>query len=577
MNKQAIFHQPKSNYCYAYNKDTIHIRLRAAKGDLDSVILVYGDKYDWDNNRESSMEITYSDKLFDYFTVSIKAPNNRLSYYFILKKGNETGYYTEIGFFENLDNEDIYIHFFNYPYVNEGDIHIVPEWVKDAVFYQIFPERFSNGDKSNDTCVTEEWGSLPKSDSFFGGDLRGIIDNIDHIVDLGINAIYLNPVFESDSNHKYDTIDYYKIDPHFGDLETMKELVDKCHSKGIKVIFDAVFNHSGYNFKPFQHVLENGDKSHYYNWFHINKLPIEIEPPSYETFAFTYKMPKLNVSNDEVKKYLLGVAEYWIKEVGIDGWRLDVADEVEHDFWRDFRKVIKKANKDAYIVGEIWHDSLPWLMGDQFDAIMNYPVTRVCLKYFAQNSIKDIDFMESIDKAFIKNTYQVNEVMLNLLDSHDTPRFLTECNGNYKKLLLAISFLMTYIGAPCIYYGTEIGLEGGKDPDCRRTMIWDKSKWNDYIYSSIKKLISLRREHEALRRGKFKWLKYLNGVLGYTRESGNEKVLVLINNSNQIKNVNLIEYFNKCVDLLNNKKVVLKEGKMDIIMDEYSYKIFSVL
>ena len=539
MNLHAIYHKPKSNYCYPYDENTIHIRIRVAKSEAEEIILIYGDKYEWDNKKEISMRLLCSDSLYDYFGTEIEPPNNRLAYYFIIKDYKEEYVYTEWGPSREIDEQEIYLHFFQYPYLNNIDIHKVPEWVKDAVFYQIFPERFFNGDSSNDPKNIEPWGQLPTYKSFYGGDIQGIIEKLDYLENLGINAIYLTPVFQSPTNHKYDTIDYFKVDPAFGDLSTLKELVKKCHQRGIKVVLDAVFNHSGYLFKPFQDVIEKGEKSPYYSWFHINKWPIEINPPSYDTFAFVPNMPKLNTENQEVREYLLEVGRYWIKEADIDGWRLDVANEIDHSFWRDFRKVVKEAKEDAYIVGEIWHDSLPWLMGDQFDAIMNYPFMRVCIEYFANNSISDSNFIELINEIQMRNTKQVNEVMLDLLDSHDTPRFLTRCEGNLDKLKLAAIFKLTYLGAPSIYYGTEIGMEGGGDPDCRRTMEWDSDKWNVELFEFYKKLINLRISSKALRRGSFRWIERTKDIVGYVREFDQERVIILINNNNMEKNIEL--------------------------------------
>ena len=440
MNLQGIFHQPKSNYCFAYDKNNIELRLRAAKGDLTKVSLIYGDKYDWENAIEVEMERSFSDSLYDYFIVTIKAPSNRLAYYFVLESGEEKRYFTEWGPLKSVDKDEIHLHFFNYPYVNEADIHKVPDWVKDSVFYQIFPERFANGDPSISPKEVEIWGGKPERGNFFGGDLKGIIEKIDYLEELGVNAIYLTPIFESTTSHKYNTIDYMKIDPHFGDKETLKELVSKCHQKGIKVVLDAVFNHCGHDFAGFKDVIEKGKKSPYYDWFYINEWPIKIkevrnnplkdesddQPSSYETFGFEPAMPKLNTANKAVKKYILDVAKYWIKECDIDGWRLDVANEVDHEFWKDFRKAVKETKEDAYILGEIWHDALPWLRGDQFDGSMNYPVTRACLQYFAYEKMEAEGFRDLISNTLMRNTRQVNEVMLNLLDSHDTARFLTE-------------------------------------------------------------------------------------------------------------------------------------------------------
>ena len=215
-----------------------------------------------------------------------------------------------------------------------------------------------------------------------------------------------------------------EIDPQFGTKETFKALVEECHKHGIKVMLDAVFNHSGYFFEKFQDVLENGEKSAYKEWFHIHEFPIITEPlPNYDTFAFTPYMPKLNTAHPDVKEYLLEVGRYWVREFNIDGWRLDVANEVDHNFWREFRTEIKTLNPEVYILGEIWHDALPWLQGDQFDAVMSYPVTNALLSYFANDSIKASEFMKQITESLHSYSMNVNEAAFHLLDSHDTPKF----------------------------------------------------------------------------------------------------------------------------------------------------------
>ena len=577
MNLQAIYHLPKSNYCYAYDKDTIHIRLRGAKRDIKKVVLIYGDKYIWEESKkEVSMSFNCSDEKYDYFKASIIPINKRLTYYFMIEGEKESLYYTEMGFSEELKSEDIYKYGFNYPYINEIDVHKVPEWVKDAVFYQIFPERFYNGDKTNDPENVKLWGELPKRDSFFGGDIKGIIKKLDYLTELGVNAIYTTPIFESPSNHKYDTTNYKKIDPHFGDLETVKILVRLCHERGIKVIFDAVFNHSGYTFFAFQDVIKKGKDSPYYDWFHIKEWPITVEPLSYETFAFAKSMPKLNTANPKLKEYLLDVAKYWIEEANIDGWRLDVANEIDHHFWREFRQVVKKTRSDAYIVGEVWHNSLPWLMGDQFDAIMNYPFTNICIKYFAQENIDEKRFREGINRIIMSNTQQVNEVMLNLLDSHDTFRFLTKSKGDVNKLKLASAFQLTYTGTPCIYYGTEIGMEGEDDPDCRRCMEWDKDKWNMDLLSHYKTLIYIRNKYTPLRRGSFKWIEIKKDIISFVREYKDEQVYVLINHNNNKKNIKLNLDKKYCLDIIKGNSIQINDGRVNITILPYQYKIFLV-
>ncbi len=416
----------------------------------------------------------------------------------------------------------------------EGKIaHIMlnaPPWIKDVVFYQIFPERFYNGDRSNDPSVVEEWGNKPKRRNFFGGDLRGIIEKLSYLAYLGINAIYLTPIFKSPSNHKYDTSDYLEIDPHLGNLETLRELVKKGHERGIRLILDGVFNHSGDRFWAFEDVAKKGSSSHYSAWYFVKTFPVRKWPnPNYLTCGTARYLPKLNTDNPQVREYLFGVARYWLEEAGIDGWRLDVADEVSHDFWKEFRKVVRDANPDAFLVGELWGDASPWLQGDEFDGAMNYLLRDLIIKFFAWHQIDAQAFDSELARLRSKYPQEANEAMLNLLGSHDTPRYLTVCRGDVDKVVLSLLFLMTYIGVPMIYYGDEVGMKGGNDPLCRGTMIWDPTKWNRRIFDTCKKLIRIRREHPALRRGSFKTLYSSKRVYAYQREHGRDLLIVIIN------------------------------------------------
>ncbi|MBB6450030.1 glycosidase [Geomicrobium halophilum] len=531
MQLESISHFPKSHMAYARDRETIHIRLRAKKGDVTHVDLVYGDKYDWNRSyKRVEMNQFASDQLYDYYQVEVKPPNLRLSYAFYLMSDFFSIYYTEKGLTHELAPHATGC--FHYPFLNAADVNQPPQWVKDAVFYQIFPERFANGDPSLNPENVEHWDAKPKQDNFFGGDIQGVMNHIDYLHSLGITAIYFTPLFQATTNHKYDTIDYMQVDPQFGNNDTLKKLVRRCHERGIRVILDAVFNHSGYYFQPFQDVLTHQENSAYTDWFYLSEFPVKKDPsPNYGTFAFEYKMPKLNTEQPELKAYLLDVARYWIEEVGIDGWRLDVANEVDHQFWREFRATVKSIKPDAYILGEIWHNAHPWLQGDQFDAVMNYPVTDSILNFFCYRKTNASTFMQEINHIQAIYSEPVNEAAFNLLDSHDTARLLTTCQEDKRKMKAAATFQLTYQGTPCIFYGDEVGLTGGDDPDCRKTMIWDEEKQDQDLLSFYKKMIHLRNEHAALRDGSFRFLMTQSNdpVIAYERKNDSETFVVFIN------------------------------------------------
>ncbi|MFD3270576.1 glycoside hydrolase family 13 protein [Paenibacillus dendritiformis] len=507
MLREAVYHRSKQNWSYAYDRETIHLRLRTKRDDAVKVEAIVVDKYAFKDSTEFiPMHIFASDSLFDYWEAAYRPPYRRLRYAFRIQGKDEQVYLTERGFFEDLPWD--YFESFEYPFLHPNDMFEAPAWVKEAVFYQIFPERFANGDPANDPEKTEAWGGEPKPGNFFGGDLQGVLDHLDYLTELGINAIYFTPVFEATTNHKYDTRDYLKVDRHFGTNEKLKELIVACHERGIRVLLDAVFNHAGRTFPPFVDVMEKGSESPYADWFYVRDYPLRVVDgkPTYETFSFEPLMPKLNTGHPEVKRYLLEVARYWVEEIGIDGWRLDVANEVDHQFWREFRQVVKQANPDAYILGEIWHDSMMWLQGDQFDAVMNYPFTDAVLNFFARQTTDARAFADSIGSILASYPQPVTEVSFNLLDSHDTPRLLTLCEGDVRPMKLAALFQFTYPGTPCIYYGDEIGLEGGPDPGCRKCMVWDEAEQDRGLFAFYQRIIALRRKHEALRSARIRFL-----------------------------------------------------------------------
>lgn len=497
MNEYAMLHIPDSRYCFATGEKELVLRLRMAKEDEKAkVFLIYAQKYDFTFCREKQpMEIKYSDKLYNYYEIKMRLTDVRFAYIFQIEEDGNTWYFSEDGVTKEYRFEEGFYNFFQMPYINKNDVMHTVDWMRSAVFYQIFVERFYKGNEKKDTSyINMKWDELPTPKSFAGGDLAGIMEKMDYLKELGINALYLTPVFRSVSNHKYDTIDYFTVDPQFGTKEELRQLVKMAHDNGIRVVLDAVFNHCSMYMQQFQDVLEKGKNSRYYDWFLIDGDAPDLEKMNYECFAACNYMPKLNTANEEVQKFLLDIAVYWIREADIDGWRLDVSDEVSHDFWRKFRKAVKAEKPDSVIIGENWHDAYAYLMGDQYDSIMNYAFTKACLDYFAKGVFSAKEMAEKLNANLMRNTEQVNRMMLNLLDSHDTHRFFSEVNKDKDKMLAAIALEMVFEGAPCLYYGTELCMEGGYDPDSRRGFPWNKESWDMDFLETVKELIRIRKQ-----------------------------------------------------------------------------------
>jgi cyclomaltodextrinase / maltogenic alpha-amylase / neopullulanase len=427
-----------------------------------------------------------------------------------------------------------------------------PEWVSHAVFYQIFPDRFARSARLRHPpgIRFKEWGAPPEEQGYQGGDLLGIVDRLDYLQELGVNALYLNPVFASAANHRYHTYDYFSVDPLLGGDAALRALLDAAHEREMRVVLDGVFNHASRGFWPFHHVLENGRESPYLDWFHVEDWPLNPYPteedaaPNYAAWWGLHALPKLNVANPGVREYLLRVAAHWI-EFGADGWRLDVPEEIDDaQFWREFRDVVRAVNPDAYLVGEIWHDAQEWLRGDRFDGVMNYVFSRATLGFFGGETLRtdyrpggyDLEPLNAADfAAIIDHSLSIYEwesalAQLNLLDSHDTARALWMLGEDESALRLCVLFQMVMPGAPCIYYGDEIGLSGETDPYCRAAFPWDdQDSWNQSLLQHYRKAVRLRRQHVALQDGSHRTVYAQDGVYGCIRSTPTETLLALFN------------------------------------------------
>ena len=458
-----------------------------------------------------------------------------------------------------------------------------PDWVRDAVFYQVFPDRFAASDRVPKPGPLEPWDSPPTMHGFKGGDLLGVVEHLPYLADLGVNTLYLTPIFMSASNHRYHTYDYLTVDPLLGGDAALRELIDAAHGRGMKVVLDGVFNHTGRGFWAFHHVLENGSGSPYRDWFHFLPAALESHRPfrpypwstdvddipdepslnssedwkgdesfrrlGYRAWWGLPALPKLNTSNPEVREHLMGVAEHWLR-FGIDGWRLDVPAEIRDEgFWEEFRRRCRAVNPDAYIVGEIWHEAPEWLAGDRFDALMNYPLAEAILGYTAQGHLNEpvvrahheyggtvhrrdgAAFAAELERLMGLYDPAVTYVQLNLLGSHDSPRFRTMAGSDPASYHLAVLLQATLPGAPCVYYGDEVGLEGANDPDCRAAFPWDPYRWDVGGVAWTGTAFGARAALPALRRGDFRIAGAVADAFAFLRgaAAGGEPVLVAVN------------------------------------------------
>jgi glycosidase len=511
------WHEAGLPWCYYdLRREKVALRFKSSPGVL-GVSALFGDPYDYDRTGdaplwrygEAPMGLQYAGGDTLVWRVELERPRwNRLMYSFLVKTAGGDRYYSPRGFLppEPRFPHDYYDHFF-YPFIHEADAPGCPSWAAETVWYQVFPERFCRGDPSFSPPGTASWETGdPARRNFFGGDLRGLRGKLPYLRDLGINGLYLTPVFEAPSNHKYDIEDYYAVDRHFGNLEDLRGLVAEAHSLGIRVMLDAVFNHAGKTHPFWRDLLEKQEASAYRDYFHIHGFPVkehyrDYREMNFDSFAFAASMPKWNTENPEAREYLIGAALYWIRECDIDAWRLDVANEVSFDFWKEFSRRVHGAKKDFYLLGEVWYDAGRWVNPGYFDAVMNYPLGFAVGSYFLERTMGPREFTESLFAALSRYSDLHTALAFNLLDSHDTARALTRAGGDKQALRSAFTMLFLLPGSPCVYYGTEAGMEGGGDPQNRRPMLWDEKRRDRELFAFFQKLAALRREYLGLIQG----------------------------------------------------------------------------
>lgn len=549
MEYSAIFHDMDKRFCYAIDKDVFVIRVQVKKDDMKEIILHYEDKYipmeRKDTRKVISMKKVATSQFHDYYEAQLQMHLICLRYFFeFIDTHGEKVYYGNYEFNKDcITNRD---RMFDCPQnLREEEMFEVPQWAANKVVYQIFPSRFA----ASQPVDKKLWYKAPITHmDDLHGNLRGIMEHLDYIENLGIDILYMTPIFKSNSCHKYDTIDYYQIDPSFGTTEDLRELVQKAHERGMKVVLDAVYNHTGRDFFAFQDILEKGEKSRYLDWYFIDELPPKDEMgeiPNFKCFGYYGGMPKLNLKNPEVEKYITDVACYWIKECDIDGWRMDVGDEISHFFWKNFRKAIKAVKKDMLIIGEIWHYAGDFLEGDEWDTVMNYPFYLNMIDLLADTRINVSQFVQNLGYLKGRLNKKCYPLMWNLIDSHDTARFLHLCNDNKKKQHLAAAFQLLLPGMPMVYYGDEFAMPGANDPDCRRGMYWDEEYQDKEMFQWYKKLLQIRKTHTCVVEGELIEIsaKDEEETIVMIRKNEEETIAMIFNCSTRMKEFN--EYAQK--------------------------------
>jgi len=600
--------------------DTVRIRFRTARENVDGVDIVFGD-------RHRRMLLEWQTDLFDFYYVDIPNIGEELRYYFVVYSERLEVVYNRLGILREKNHD--------------YDFRIMPgfktpDWAKGAIFYQIFVDRFCNGDTSNDVISgeytylgrhvskVEDWGRVPESmdvSNFYGGDLQGVMDKLDYLKDLGVEVLYLNPIFVSPSNHKYDIQDYDYVDPHFGkivddegellsddcndnaqatryidrvtnlkNLEASNEFfarfVAEAHKHGIKVVLDGVFNHCGsfnkwldkeciYDKNPdYEKGAYVSADSPYRSFFRFNDEQQWPHNNTYDGWWGHDTLPKLNYEQSgKLHDYIMHIARKWVSPpYNCDGWRLDVAadlgysEEYNHRFWRDFRSAVKEANPEAIILAEHYENPQPWLGGDQWDTVMNYGAFMEPITWFLTGVEKHSDefrgdflgnadiFVGSIRNYMSYFMYNSLYVAMNELSNHDHSRFLTRTNHrvgrthtlgaaaadeNVSRGIMkeAVTFQMTWPGAPTIYYGDEAGVCGWTDPDSRRTYPWGHE--DEELLSFHKDIIRIHKAYDCLKTGslKFLWSEYR--LLTFGRFNMHQAVIVVLNNDFTEKTVRI--------------------------------------
>lgn len=541
MNLAAIRHRSTGSDCYALDSDTVVLNLWTDYS-VKAVSVVSEDPFIHELHRRRAWEgkPTPMRRLYELahqvvWTAELKPAYKRLQYYFVVEGEDK-----RLGVFENKicpmeERDRISTEYFKFPWINPSDVIAPPDWVRDTVWYQIMPDRFARNSDTPSAPKFRRWGDFsdPHFGDLYGGNLRGIRERLPYLRQLGVSGIYLTPIFLSNSNHKYNTFDYYKVDPDFGTEQDLRELVQSAHDLGMRIMLDAVFNHCGTEFFAWKDVCEKGRDSQYFDWFFINrddfvKDDFSVADGRFYTFSFWAGMPKLNTNNPEVQRYFTDLCVHWVGDLDIDGIRFDVGDEISHRFLRRVNAAVKAKKPETFLLGEIWFDSIGWLGGFEYDSVMNYPFTGAVGDFWRDREMTARDFMHRLN--FCRSLYprQINEAIFSFLDTHDTARVRENCQ-NQDEMLQKLAILLTMAGTPCLYYGTEIAMKGTHTPYNRSTMPWDEIDAGkfDRFKSKVGALVHVRNTQPDLRRDEMTFFfdESLPRLVGYRKGA----VTVLLN------------------------------------------------
>ncbi|MCM1195217.1 MAG: glycoside hydrolase family 13 protein [Firmicutes bacterium] len=536
MDKYAILHQSDSRFSFPVSATAARIRLRAKRDDtIKEVNVIWNTSHKFYLKQlKTSLEVRFSDALYDYYEGEIDNGCPGYSYLFQIVDGDgSVTYYNESGFDSVMRIREAFMDNFTVVFPNESDVVVANKQFEGRVFYQIFPERFAKSSrKKNASYIDMDWNTdEPVNDKFAGGDLDGIREKLPYLKKLGIGAIYMTPIHQSVSAHKYDIDDYFSVDKMFGDLNALKNLVDCAHANDIKIVMDLVFNHSSFYNPLFQDVVKKGKKSKYYDWYFVYGDKPEWDKGNYNTFCDVKMMPKLNTNNVEVQEYLCSVGEFYLRDYNVDGYRLDVAFDVSHAFWRKFKSRMKSVNPDVFIIGEDWQNSESFLGNDQWDSVMNYPFLYACQRFYASDRYNAAQFSDYLNSVLMRYKDGTNRMMLNLLDSHDIERFYNSVGFNKKLQLLAMATMMFYQGNPMLYYGDEIFMDGKQDPYNRKCMRWDSPEYNGAEHKVVCDLLAMRQS-DVLKKGDIR-ICAKDGLVYITRCYDGKKLTLVVNHGKE--------------------------------------------